>query len=61
MVSFNTGDLAYSTSTKVYYENQELDVCVLINAADEDLVEGKYVINIFEGARTISTASLVLK
>ena len=61
MVSFNTGYLAYSTSTKVYYENQELDVCVLINAADEDLVEGKYVINIFEGARTISTASLVLK
>jgi hypothetical protein len=61
LISFDEGDLTYSSSTKVYYENDELDVCILINAAEEDLIGGRYVINVFDGARVISTAIMVLK
>ena len=46
---------------KIFYENDELDVCVLVNAVEEDLIEGRYVINVFDGAQIISTASMVLK
>jgi hypothetical protein len=41
--------LNYSTSTKVFYENDELDVCVLVDAKEEDLIEGRYTINVFDG------------
>jgi hypothetical protein len=61
LISFDEGDLTYSASTKVYYENDELDVCILVNAAEDDLIEGRYVINVFDGARIISTATMVLK
>ena len=60
-ITFDEGDLTYSASTKVYYENDELDVCILVNAAEEDLIGGRYVINVFDGARIISTATMVLK
>ena len=60
-ISFDEGDLTFSSSTKVYYENEELDVCILINAAEKDLIGGRYVINVFDGARIISTATMVLK
>ena len=61
LISFDEGDLTYSASTKVYYENDELDVCILVNATEDDLIAGRYVINVFDGARVISTASMVLK
>ena len=61
LISFDEGDLTYSASTKVYYENDELDVCILVNADEEDLIAGRYVINVFDGARIISTATMVLK
>ena len=61
MISFEEGDLTYSASTKVYYENEELDVCILVNAAENDLVPGRYVINVFDNARIISTATMILK
>jgi len=61
MISFDEGDLTYSSATKVYYENEELDVCILVNAEEEDLITGRYVINVFDGARIISTAYMVLK
>jgi hypothetical protein len=60
LISFDEGDLTYSSSTKVYYENDELDVCILVNADEVDLIEGRYVINVFEGTRIISTATMVL-
>jgi len=60
-INFDEGDLTYSAATKVYYENDELDVCILVDAAEEDLIEGRYVINVFDGARIISTASMVLR
>jgi uncharacterized protein YdcH (DUF465 family) len=61
MITLDEGNLTYSSSTKVYYENDELDVCILVDAAEGDLIEGRYVINVFDGARIISTTTMVLK
>jgi hypothetical protein len=59
-INFDENTLSYSASTKVFYENEELDVCILVNAAEEDLIEGRYVINVFDGARQIATAIMEL-
>lgn len=61
VMQFEEGTLNYSASTKVFYEQEELDVCVLVDAIEEDLIEGRYVINVFDGAQQVATASMVLK
>lgn len=53
--------LLYSGTSKVFYENQELDVCLLVPAAEGDLVEGMYTINVFDGSRQVATTTLTLK
>lgn len=58
---FDSKNLNYSASTNVFYENDELDVCVLVNASESDLVEGRYTINLFDGPNQISTTTLELK
>ncbi len=58
---FEDKTLNYSKSTKVFYENEELDVCVLIDANEGDLVEGRYVINVFDGPNQVSTSTMILK
>lgn len=60
-IDFGEGELSYSASTKVFYENEELDVCILVNALEEDLIEGRYVINVFDGPRQIATSTMELK
>ena len=60
-VTFEETVLNYSATTKVFYENEELDVCILVNAADDDLIEGRYIINVFDGAKQVAVSTMVLK
>ncbi|MBT8255503.1 MAG: hypothetical protein KJO23_03100 [Bacteroidia bacterium] len=60
-MEFEQGVLSYSATTKVFYEQEELDVCVLVDSTEEDLIEGRYVINIFDGAQQVATTTMVLK
>ena len=60
-IEFGDKLLSYSASTKVFYENDELDVCILVNAAEDDLIEGRYVINVFEGGTQIASTTMELK
>ncbi len=60
-VTFEETVLSYSATTKVFYENEELDVCILVNATDDDLIEGRYIINVFDGAKQVATSTMVLK
>ncbi len=60
-VEFETGVLNYSAITKVYYENEELDVCTVVDAAEENLVPGRYVINVFDGPSQVATTTMELK
>lgn len=60
-IQFENGILNYSATTKVFYEQEELDVCVLIDAIEEDLVEGRYVINVFDGPQQVASSTMELK
>lgn len=53
--------LFYSKSINVFYENDDLDVCILADAADEDLIPGRYVINLYDGLEQIGTTTIELK
>lgn len=61
VMQFETGTLNYSETTKVFYENEELDVCVLVDAMDDDLIEGRYIINVYDGPNQIASTSMELK
>src|SRR5690606_17390303 len=58
---FEEKNINYSASTNVFYENEELDVCILVNAAEPDLVDGTYTINLFDGQNQIASTTMSLK
>lgn len=58
---FEDKNLNYSASTNVFYEGEELDVCILVNAAEPDLVEGTYTINLFDGENQVGSTTMSLK
>lgn len=55
------GKLNYSAVTTVYYENEELDVCALVDAEESELVSGRYIINVFDGLTQVASSSMTLK
>ena len=60
-VNFADAVLTYSGRNKVFYENEALDVCVLVDTAEGELVKGNYVVNVFEGPRMVSNTQFELK
>jgi hypothetical protein len=59
--TYDEQELEYSAASRVFYENDELDVCILVSAKEADLVEGRYIINVFDGPAKIATANMILK
>ena len=53
--------LNYSTITNVFYENEELDVCVLVDTKEEDLIPGRYSIHVFDSGVQVANATMTLK
>ena len=60
VVQHEGGPMVYSAATKVFYENEELDVCVLANAIEDRLIEGEYKVLVYNGADLIGATSFVL-
>jgi hypothetical protein len=60
-LKFGDAILNYSAKTKVYYENEELDVCIMVDAAENDLIKGQYIINVFDGGTQVANSTMVLK
>ncbi|GAA0713240.1 hypothetical protein [Aquimarina litoralis] len=60
-VNFDDAVLTYSGRNKVFYENDALDVCVLVDAEEGELMKGNYVVNLFSGPRMISNTQFELK
>lgn len=58
---FEDKNLYYSASTNVFYDNEELDVCILVDASDVDLIEGRYTINLFDEENQVGTTTLELR
>lgn len=61
IVEHEGGPMVYSAATKVYYENQELDVCILANAFDDNLVEGTYKVFVYNGTQLIAATNFSLR
>ena len=60
-VQHEGGVMVYSAATKVFYENEELDVCVLANTVEERLIEGTYKVLVYNGAELIGATNFVLE
>ena len=60
-ITFGQDLLTYSKSATVFYENQALDVCVMVEGSPQELVKGLYTISVFDGRRQIGSTTLQLK
>ncbi|GHA35826.1 hypothetical protein GCM10007103_16590 [Salinimicrobium marinum] len=60
-VQHDGGVMVYSAATKVYYENNELDVCILANTLEENLIEGTYKVLVYNGAQLIGATNFSLR
>ncbi|MGB8375393.1 MAG: hypothetical protein WCE57_08750 [Salegentibacter sp.] len=60
-VQHEGGVMVYSAASKVYYENEELDVCILANTQEDKLIEGTYKVYVYADSMLIGTASFSLR
>lgn len=60
-VQHEGGVMVYSAATNVFYENEELDVCVLANTVSDRLIEGNYKVLVYEGTNLIGATSFSLR
>ncbi|MCM4155212.1 hypothetical protein [Gramella sp. AN32] len=61
VVQHDGGPMVYSASSKVFYENEELDVCILSNTNEDMLEEGTYKVYVYNDAVLLGTASFNLR
>ncbi len=60
-VNHDGGTMVYSAQSKVFYENEELDVCILSKTKEDKLLEGTYKVYVYSGAQLIGTSSFSLR
>lgn len=60
-VTFEDKVLTYSATSNLFYDKQELDVCVLVNTAESDLVPGTYYIHVFDGPKMVANSTIDLR
>lgn len=60
-ITFGQDLLTYSKSASVFYENQALEVCAIVDGSSQELVKGLYNITVFDAGRQIGSTILVLK
>ncbi len=59
-VAFDGTMITYSTISKFYYENKELDICESIAKTGEEFAEGTYEVNIYDKATLVAQTSFSL-
>ncbi len=60
-VKENGATLYFSATSEVVYDQQEMDVCILVDAVEDDLIPGRYVINLYDGEQILASAAMYLK
>jgi len=58
---FNEKELYYSAKTEVNYHQINLNVCALMDIAESNAVEGKYIVHIFDNDVLLSSASFIIE
>ncbi len=61
VVQHEGGTMVYSAASKVFYENEELDVCILAKTMEDRLLEGNYKVYVYNDAMLLGTGSFTLK
>ncbi|PTX44762.1 hypothetical protein C8P64_0744 [Christiangramia gaetbulicola] len=61
VVQHEGGTMVYSASSNVFYENEELDVCILAKTKEDKLLEGNYKVYVYNDAMLLGTGSFTLK
>lgn len=61
VVQHDGGTMVYSASSKVFYEKEELDVCILANTSEDKLLEGNYKVYVYNDATLLGTGSFSLR
>ncbi|WPY98498.1 hypothetical protein [Christiangramia sp. OXR-203] len=61
VVQHEGGAMVYSASSKVFYEKDELDVCILSNTDEDKLLEGTYKVYVYNDAVLLANGSFSLK
>lgn len=60
-VQHEGGVMVYSASSRIFYENEELDVCILSNTEKDRLVAGDYKVYVYAGPQLIGTSTFSLR
>jgi len=60
-VQHEGGPMVYSAASRIYYENEELDVCILSNTDRDKLTAGTYKVYVYAGPNLIGTSSFDLR
>lgn len=58
---FGEQELTYSKVVTFNYKGQELDICELVEANEDDIIKGDYRVNLYNGGIRISSGSLSLR
>ncbi len=53
--------LYYSAKTQIDFQGEEIDVCMLVGAQEQDLTSGRYILNIYQDNQRLSTTTMYLK
>lgn len=61
VVQHEGGPMVYSAATTVYYENEELDVCILANTLSENLIAGTYRVFLYHDTELIGVTDFDLR
>ncbi len=53
--------LYYSATTQVDFQQEEVDVCIMVGAQEEDLVSGRYILNLYQDSTRLAITTMLLK
>ena len=53
--------LLYSAKTQIDFQQEEIDVCIMVGAKKEELISGRYVLNLYQDLTRLSTITMQLK
>ena len=53
--------LYYSATTQVDFQQEEIDVCIMVGAQEDDLIAGRYVLNLYQDSTRLATTTMLLK
>lgn len=59
-ITFGEAVLNYSKIVEVLYQNERLEICALVPAKEANLIEGRYLVNIFLGSKLLSSGEFTL-